>query len=236
MKHGVAPRNGQGAVNLLLTLSLYDVGNDVCSVLAAVMRLGPRVEGQSSAFRRSTRLEMKAPARSADRISSCAILLAGVVGGVLVFVVALPLALSSPFPTPKQREWIIENSAQADASSFRALPMLPQPMEPLRVDLPVMAAADPPALQSGPTTFAETWSLTVPAAAATAPPVASEAASVDVPAEATRLAPPGKAIEATPPKRPGASNSDPIDGNLWEDYQLQPIKTVSTVDFTGKDP
>jgi len=64
-------------------------------------------------------VEMKAPARSADRISSCAILLAGVVGGVLVFVVALPLALSSPFPTPKQREWIIENSAQADASSFR---------------------------------------------------------------------------------------------------------------------
>jgi hypothetical protein len=178
---------------------------------------------------------MKAPTRSADRISSCAILLAGVVGGVLVFVVALPLALSSPFPTPKQREWIIENSAQADASSFRALPMLPQPMEPLRVDLPVMAAADPPALQSGPTTFAERWSLTVPEAAATAP-VASEAASVDVPAEATRLAPPGKAIEVTPPKRPGASNSDPIDRYLWEVYQRKPIKSDSTGDFTWKDP
>jgi len=70
---------------------------------------------------------MKAPTRSADRISSCAILLAGVVGGVLVFVVALPLALSSPFPTPKQGEWVIENSAFNEVSPFRALPMLPPP-------------------------------------------------------------------------------------------------------------
>jgi hypothetical protein len=189
---------------------------------------------------------MKAPARSADRISSCAILLAGVVGGVLVFVVALPLALSSPFPTPKQREWIIENSAQADVSSLRALPTLPQPMEPLRVDLPVMAAADP--RQAGPMTFAERWSLTVPEAAATATPIAYEAASVDVPAEATRLAPSAKAIEvaplaplakaieATPPKRAGAGNSDPIDRYLWEVYQRKPIKSDSTGDFTWKDP
>jgi hypothetical protein len=179
---------------------------------------------------------MKAPAQSADRISSCAILLAGVVGGVLVFVVALPLALSSPFPTPKQREWVIENSAFAEASSFRALPMRPPPMEPLRVDLPVMAAADPPARQPGPITFAERWSLTVPEAAATATSVANEAPSVDVPAEATRLAPPGKAIEVTLPKRPGASNSDPVDRYLWEVYQRKPIKSDSTGDFTWKDP
>jgi len=191
---------------------------------------------------------MKAPTRSADRISSCAILLAGVVGGVLVFVVALPLALSSPFPTPKQREWIIENSAQADVSSLRALPMRPQPMEPLRVDLPVIAAADPPALQSGPMTFAERWSLTVSEAAATVTPAANGAAAVDVSAEATRLAPsgkvievmplapPGKAIEVTPPKRPGAGNSDPVDRYLWEVYQRKPFKSDSTGDFTWKDP
>jgi hypothetical protein len=190
---------------------------------------------------------MKAPVHCADRISSCAILLAGVVGGVLVFVVALPLALSSPFPTPKQRDWVIENSAFAAESSLRTLPMLPQPMEPLRVDLAV-AAADPAARQSGPITFAERWSLTVPETAATATPVAYEAPSVDVPAEATRLAPsgkvievtplapPGKAIELMPPKRPGASNSDPVDRYLWEVYQRKPIKSDSTGDFTWKDP
>jgi len=190
---------------------------------------------------------MKSPAHCADRISSYAILLAGVVGGVLVFVIALPLALSSPFPTPKQREWVIENSAFAEVSSFRTLPMLPSPMEALRVDLPVVAA-DPPARQPGPITFAERWSLTVPETAATATPAANEASSVDVPAEATRLAPsakvievtplapPGKAIEVTPPKRPGASSADPVDRYLWEVYQRKPIKSDSTGDFTWKDP
>ena len=189
---------------------------------------------------------MKAPAHCADRISSCAILLAGVVGGVLVFVVALPLALSSPFPTPKQREWVIENSAFAEVSSLRALPMLPSPMEPLRVELPVMAAADPPGRQPGPITFAERWSLTVPEAAAIATPVANEGPAVDVSAEATRLAPSAKVIEVTPlappgkaievTKRPGARMSEPVDRYLWEVYQRKPIKSDSTGDFTWKDP
>jgi hypothetical protein len=191
---------------------------------------------------------MKVPAHSADRISSCAILLAGVVGGVLVFVVALPLALSSPFPTPKQREWVIENSAFAEASSLRVLPMLPRPMEPLPADLPVIAATDPPARQPGPITFAERWSLTVPEMAAIAPPVANEAPAVDVPAEATRLAPSakviavtplapaGRAVETTPPKRSAASISDPVDRYLWEVYQRKPVKSDSTGDFTWKDP
>jgi hypothetical protein len=189
---------------------------------------------------------MKAPTHCADRISSCAMLLAGVVGGVLVFVVALPLALSSPFPTPKQREWVIENSAFAEASSSQALSRLPSPMEPVQV--PVMAAAGPAGRQPQPITFAERWSLTVPEAAATATPVAYETSSVDVPAEATQLtssgkaievtplAPVGKAIDATPPKRPAASISNPVDRYLWEVYQRKPIKSDSTGDFTWKDP
>src|SRR6266852_2534940 len=113
---------------------------------------------------------MKVPARSADRISSCAILLAGVVGGVLVFVVALPLALSSPFPTPRQGEWVIENSAFDEVSSLRALPL--------------RAPASPSAQQPEPITFAERWSPTVPETAAIAAPVANEAPSVEVPVEA----------------------------------------------------
>jgi hypothetical protein len=152
------------------------------------------------------------------------------------------LALSSPFPTPKQREWVIENSAFAEASSSQAL----SPMEPVQV--PVMAAAGPAGRQPQPITFAERWSLTVPEAAATATPVAYETSSVDVPAEATQLtssgkaievtplAPVGKAIDATPPKRPAASISNPVDRYLWEVYQRKPIKSDSTGDFTWKDP
>jgi hypothetical protein len=190
----------------------------------------------------TTRLDMKIAAASADRISSCAILLAGVVGGVLVFVVALPLALSSPFPTPRQGEWIIENSAFDEESSFGKSSMPP----PLRVDLPVMVAS-PLARPAEPITFAERWSLTVPQAAGIATPVAYEPASVEAPVEATRsaplgkaieatrLAPSGKAIEVTPPKRPSARSPDPVERYLWEVYQRKPVKLDSTGDFTWKD-
>jgi D-alanyl-D-alanine carboxypeptidase len=43
-----------------------------------------------------------------DRISHAAILLAGSLCGVLVFFVAVPLALSNPFPAPREREWVIQ--------------------------------------------------------------------------------------------------------------------------------
>ena len=109
-------------------------------------------------------------------------------------------------------------------------------MEPLRVDLPVMAAASLPARQPEPITFAERWSLTVPETAAIVAPVANEPPSVEVPAEATRLAPPAKAVEVTPRQRPSVRISDTVDRYLWEVYQRKPIKSDSTGDFTWKDP
>src|SRR5262249_30943202 len=48
---------------------------------------------------------------SANRISDCAILVGGAMGGVLLFTVALPLALSNPFPTPKNNDWVIQPAA-----------------------------------------------------------------------------------------------------------------------------
>ena len=45
---------------------------------------------------------------SADRISRCAIVLAGLLCGVLVFFVAIPLALSSPFPPTRETEWVVQ--------------------------------------------------------------------------------------------------------------------------------
>src|SRR5262249_7508449 len=42
---------------------------------------------------------------SADRISRSAIVLAGLLCGALVFLVAIPLALSSPFPPTRETEW-----------------------------------------------------------------------------------------------------------------------------------
>src|SRR5215831_11091782 len=75
-------------VNLLLTLSVYEKDSDVCSVLAAVMRLGPRPlnDRRHLTMHAVGNVRVFRPVYSADRISSCAILLAGAVGGVLAFV------------------------------------------------------------------------------------------------------------------------------------------------------
>jgi hypothetical protein len=47
---------------------------------------------------------------TADRISHVAILVAGVLCGVLVFFVAVPLASSNPFPAPREREWVLHRT------------------------------------------------------------------------------------------------------------------------------
>jgi len=47
-------------------------------------------------------------AMPADRISHAAIVLASALCGVLVFLVAAPLAFSNPFPAPREREWVLQ--------------------------------------------------------------------------------------------------------------------------------
>src|SRR3984957_9265705 len=179
-------------------------------------------------------------AASADRISSCAILMAGVVCGVLVFVVALPLALSSPFPTPKQGEWIIQGAV--DTASAVPPPLAPPPMEPLPVEQAELvtgalaappsdaAAAPEPDSEPKPASmvFAARWDLTVP--------VRSEAPRIEVPAEATRLPPADSVAAAPPPRHRDTAAIDPVEQYLWEVYQRKPIKTDSSGDFTWKDP
>src|ERR1700730_9819520 len=165
------------------------------------------------------------PADSADRISNCAILLAGVVGGVLVFVVALPLALSSPFPTPKQSEWIIESSLESTASGAPTL--VPPPMEPL----PQALAAEPevtgalgdapsaddveaepkPERRPIPMAFAARWDLTIPPR--------NDAPRIEVPPEATKLPPADSIVVAPPAKHRDTAGSDPVEQYLWEGYK-----------------
>ena len=70
-------------------------------------------DGWTIVIRNSTGLDMRAPlaAMAADRISRSAILVAGVLCGALVFFVAIPLALSNPFPTLKEAEWAVHRSS-----------------------------------------------------------------------------------------------------------------------------
>jgi hypothetical protein len=184
---------------------------------------------------------MSLPART-DRTSSCGIVLAGVTGGVLVFGAALLLVLSSPFPTPKQGEWVIpptlpspaleRGPGEDDALSSFAVAMPPPLIE--RLAPPIITAAAPQRIS-----FAERWMLDIPEAAADAAPVANEARRVETPAQAVR--PSGTAGDASHPAltrlpgTKGGGTSDPVDEYLWEVYQRKPIKSDSTGNFTWKD-
>jgi hypothetical protein len=170
-----------------------------------------------------------------DRISHCAIILAGGVCGVVVFVVALPLALSSPFPTPRQSEWIVQNPSFDGLAG--STPLLPPPMEPLAVDQPADEPAEVLTSSLGdrpqPMAFATRWDLTVPERRAAAP---AAVAPITVPTEATRMAPADKTARAAPPKRRDLGGMEPVDQYLWEVYQRKTVKSDSSGDFTWKDP
>jgi hypothetical protein len=49
---------------------------------------------------------------SADRITHSAVVLAGTLCGVVVFILAIPLALSSPFSAPRESNWVVERPSQ----------------------------------------------------------------------------------------------------------------------------
>jgi hypothetical protein len=180
--------------------------------------------------------------------SRALVLCAGVAGGVLVSVVALPLALSNPFPRPRDGEWIIDNPP---LNSQPAVASLEESADPdARVVMAVLGDAGDP-----PLTFAERWNLRVPQAALIVPdepdegpppddlpedlpedgpmrraPVAPEAAPALPP---PKPAPPAKVAPPTPKR--AAAPVDLVEQYLWAVYLRKPVKADSTGDFTWKD-
>jgi hypothetical protein len=65
-------------------------------------------------------VDMKAHAEtSAGRIPDSAVMIAGALGGVLIFTVAFPFTLSNPFPTPKQNDSVIAPTSAANSPSYQ---------------------------------------------------------------------------------------------------------------------
>lgn len=175
-------------------------------------------------------------------------------GGILVWVVALPLAFSSPFPTPRpDGDWIIDNPEfHARLAALPAEALEPESQTDGRL---VMAALGDSVDQ--PVTFAERWNLRVPQAAVTgpaadepygdttveapdpapriltAPPAMLDAVPEPKPHLESHPAPPAKA--AAPAAKRTAPPMDPVEQYLWEVYQRKPVKSDSTGDFTWKD-
>jgi len=144
---------------------------------------------------------------SADQISRSAILVAGSLCGALVFFVAVPLALSSPFPSPKPGDWTIPKSPLRLASLMSVPAVVAEPA--------ALEAEARPTL----------WDF-VALPAHGAPPL--------VPADPRSTGSIGET--APPPRTQPRSTMAEVDDYLWEVYQRAPAKRDSTGDFTWKDP
>jgi hypothetical protein len=162
---------------------------------------------------------------SADRISHSAIVVAGALCGILVFFVAVPLALSSPFPAPREGTWVIDRPSRHIAAPITL----------------------PPDLEEEET--ARESEMIIPWSFVSLP--ASGVASRFEPAEFGDPEPTGSivtgsisalpswqgnTVEAPPPPKRAAAIMDEVDDYLWEVYQRAPAKRDSTGDFTWKDP
>jgi len=156
--------------------------------------------------------------KSADRVSAHVISLAGVLGGVLVFFVAVPLALSSPYPTPKDGSWVVQRST-FELASVSSVPAVIEP--PLALGAQATPVPDDVVAPS--------------VKVASLVPAAAEAAYVG-PALAPDPEPAGSTGKATSPMHRAISIMDEVDQYLWEVYQRAPVKRDSTGDFTWKDP
>jgi hypothetical protein len=162
---------------------------------------------------------------SADRISHSAILVAGALCGILVFFVAVPLALSSPFPAPRDGSWVIDRPSPRIAAPITLPPDLEEQDTALESEMVIA------------------WSfVSLPA---------SGVASRFEPAEFGDPEPtgsivtgsiselprrPSSTVEAPPPPKRAAAIMDEVDDYLWEVYQRAPAKRDSTGDFSWKDP
>jgi hypothetical protein len=159
---------------------------------------------------------------SADRISHSTVLVAGVLCGVLVFFVAMPLALSSPFPSPKDGEWIMHRSPLMTA--------LPVPV-PEAIEEQSVLEPEAPAVP---------WSLvSLPpseAASRFAPEEIADPKSTGSLPEASAVPEASAAPEAPVPAKRAVGTMEEVDDYLWQVYQRAPIKKDGAGDFTWKDP
>jgi hypothetical protein len=165
---------------------------------------------------------------SADRISRCAIVLAGLLCGVLVFLVAIPLALSSPFPPTRETEWVaqrprvaapITSSEPIDENAAREIEM----------------AAAWSFVSLAPSSGAARFELAAFVPAENTASELTDAAALTTASIAPEAAAPVSARPASPPKRT-TSPGDEVNDYLWEVYTRAPAKRDGSGDFTWKDP
>jgi hypothetical protein len=169
----------------------------------------------------------------ADRVSSATSWMAWGLAGAFFTLVALPLASSSPYPTPSHQDWSLPQSQVTPASTF-ALASASSVPAPEGESVPLV-------------TTVKTLSIKRPignqseSAADRAIVTASVAASIG-----GRSAEPANEPKSSVPSAPeddddaedtsARPNTREIDEYLWEVYQRQPVKKDRGGDFSWKDP
>ena len=192
-------------------------------------------------------------AKSADRVSGCVIVMAGLLVGVFVFFVALPIALSSPYPTPSRQDWATASAVPmlSSTASFQlasaasvAVPKLGDrltgaaPAAKLPDKLPNKLTDEAPQEELAP--VVRTASLIIfrkddsspTAVPAALPPVPEDT----VPADDVQAEPVVEDAKPAPSAKRDAAMMQEVDAYLWEVYQRQPAKKDRSGDFTWKDP
>jgi hypothetical protein len=142
-------------------------------------------------------------------------MVAGFLGGALVFFVAVPLASSSPFPAPRDGAWVID----------RSTPRLAPPVARMPLD-------DEDALAEWEAITAWSFATLPPSGMASRferEPDEEPAVTASIIEQVTRPAPP-------PPATRARTSIEEVDTYLWEVYQRAPVKRDSSGDFTWKDP
>jgi hypothetical protein len=166
---------------------------------------------------------------SADRISRCAMVLAGLLCGVLVFFVAVPLALSSPFPPTRETEWVVHRPHVAAPVTFSE----PIDEEQAREIEMAVSWSFVSLVPSGAASSFEPAEFAPAESAAPEQTDSTTVTTASIPATSPAPAPSRPA--ASPPKRT-ASLIDEANEYLWEVYTRAPTKRDSSGDFTWKDP
>jgi hypothetical protein len=172
--------------------------------------------------------------------------MAGLLVGALVFLVALPIAMSSPYPTPSRQDWAVQAAPMASsAASFQLasvtpVPKLverPAPLGPPKKVTDKLTDA-PPSQQDELVPVVRTASLIIfrkddasPAPTVNAPTLPAET----IPAEDVQAEPVVEDVKPDPRKRDAGLMRE-VDLYLWEVYQRQPVKKDGTGDFSWKDP
>jgi hypothetical protein len=186
---------------------------------------------------------------ASDRVSSAAVVLAGLLCGVSMFFVALPLANSSPFPTPREGGWIADDDTRESARDHRQvaaassyhLASLSSRLTPPPVAIP--DHLDVQATIEWEARIGSAGVLDLPPPQVSREDVQTTAALPEAeavkPAALASLVPAASAAEppasAAPAKR-ALSPQEEVDEYLWQVYQRSPIKKDGAGDFTWKDP